>query len=154
MASQHRAGHLGDPPYTGYAFFGRWTRQQTLLDPDDVAAGTITRFRRSRPGRIVRSCIPAHPAIISVEDFTRAQLRRKSRASAGMRSIANLDRSHRAGTRSYLPRGLVRCGLCGRRMHGGARKAAKERLSRAQTQLRLLDLVHALPDGETGPRAA
>ncbi len=110
---------MQNPRYTGYAFFGRWTRQETLLDPDDVAAGNITRFRRSRPDRIVRSRAPAHPAIISVEDFTRAQLRRKARASGGVRGIASLDRSRQPGTRAYLLRGLVRCALCGRRMHGG-----------------------------------
>ncbi|MBK0869888.1 recombinase family protein [Saccharopolyspora sp. HNM0986] len=29
---------LENPRYTGYAFFGRWTRQEMLIDPDDVAA--------------------------------------------------------------------------------------------------------------------
>jgi site-specific DNA recombinase len=45
----------------------------------------------------------AHPAIVSVEDFERAQHTRA------------------AGTcvqRSYLLRGLLRCGFCGRRMQG------------------------------------
>ncbi|WP_211769407.1 recombinase family protein [Kutzneria sp. CA-103260] len=30
---------LENPRYTGYAVFGRWTKQETLLDPDDVADG-------------------------------------------------------------------------------------------------------------------
>jgi hypothetical protein len=46
---------LDNPRYTGYAFFGRWTKHETLLDPDDVAAGHVVRFRRSAPDRIVRS---------------------------------------------------------------------------------------------------
>lgn len=46
---------LDNPRYTGYAVFGRWTRHETLLDPDDVAAGNVTRFRRASPDRIVRS---------------------------------------------------------------------------------------------------
>lgn len=42
---------LDNPRYTGYAFFGRWSRHETLIDPDDVAAGHVTRFRRSNPDR-------------------------------------------------------------------------------------------------------
>src|SRR5829696_7918840 len=63
---------LDNPRYTGYAFFGRWTKHEELLDPDDVAAGHVTRFRRAEPGKIVRSRRPAHPAIVSVETFTEA----------------------------------------------------------------------------------
>src|SRR5439155_5037704 len=60
---------LENPRYTGYAFFGRWTKHEVLLDPDDVAAGYTVRFRRSQPDRVVRSRKPAHPEIISVEAF-------------------------------------------------------------------------------------
>jgi hypothetical protein len=44
---------LENPRYTGYAFFGRWTKHEALLDPDDVAAGHVVRFRRSGTDRIV-----------------------------------------------------------------------------------------------------
>jgi hypothetical protein len=73
---------LDNPRYTGYAFFGRWTKHETLLDPDDVAAGHVVRFRRAGADRVVRSREPAHPAIVSVETFTEAQLRRRSRGRA------------------------------------------------------------------------
>jgi hypothetical protein len=52
---------LENPRYTEYAFFGRWTKHETLLDPDDVAAGHVTRFRRSNPDRIVRFRHPRTP---------------------------------------------------------------------------------------------
>lgn len=110
---------LENPRYTGYAFFGRWTKHETLLDPDDVAAGHVTRFRRSQPDRIVRSRQPAHPAIVSVEDFTQAQLMRRTRAAGGMRGKAKLARTRSTGTRPYLFRDLIRCGICTRRMQGG-----------------------------------
>jgi hypothetical protein len=29
--------------YTGYAFFGWWSKHETLLDPDDMAAGHVVR---------------------------------------------------------------------------------------------------------------
>ena len=31
---------LDNPRYTGYAVFGRWLKHDTLIDPDDVGAGT------------------------------------------------------------------------------------------------------------------
>ncbi len=49
---------LDNPRYTGYAFFGRWTKHETLLDPDDVAAGHVVRFRKSPAKRVVRSRQP------------------------------------------------------------------------------------------------
>jgi hypothetical protein len=109
---------LGNPRYTGYAFFGRWTKHETLLDPDDVAAGHVVRFRRSSADRVVRSREQAHPAIVSVETFTQAQLRRRSRSAGGIRNLGKLERTRTTGTRPYLLRGLVRCALCGRRMQG------------------------------------
>ncbi|RRO20001.1 recombinase family protein [Saccharopolyspora rhizosphaerae] len=109
---------LDNPRYTGYAFFGRWTRKETLLDPDDVAAGHVIRFQRAGKEGVVRSRKPAHPAIVSVEEFTEAQLMRRSRAAGGRRGIAKLERTRTSGTRPYVLRGKVRCGFCGRRMHG------------------------------------
>jgi hypothetical protein len=74
-----------NPRYTGYAFFGRVGEHETLLNPDDVSAGHVVRFRRAAPEGIVRSRRQAHPEIVSVEAFTQAQLMRRSRAAGGMR---------------------------------------------------------------------
>ena len=74
------------------------------------------RFRRSEPERVVRSRRPAHAAVISVEDVTQAQLLRRSRGAGGMRGRAKLERTRTAGTRPYVLRGRVRCGICTRRM--------------------------------------
>lgn len=46
---------LENPRYAGYAVFGRWSKHEVLLDPDDVAAGHVVRFRRSQPERVGRS---------------------------------------------------------------------------------------------------
>ena len=108
---------LENPRYTGYAFFGRWTKQETLLDPDDVAAGHVIRFRRSDPDRIVRSRQPAHPAIVTVEEFTQVQLLRRSRAAGGLAACRKLERGRPKVTRRPYPlRGRTRCGYCTRRM--------------------------------------
>jgi hypothetical protein len=47
-------------------------RFEVLADPDDVAAGHVTRFRRAGPDQVVRSRTQAHPAIVAVETFIRA----------------------------------------------------------------------------------
>ncbi|WP_433621041.1 recombinase family protein [Nocardia sp. CA-120079] len=110
------AAILQNPRYTGYAVFGRWTKHEELLDPDDAAAGNITRFRRSPNQRIVRSKKPAHPAIVSVQTFTTAQLTRRRRAGTGNRARSRLERARKPSPREYLLRGLVRCDACGRKM--------------------------------------
>ena len=76
-------------------FFGRWVRTETLLDPDDVAAGHVIRFRRAASDRVVRSRRPAHPAIVSVATFTRAQVLRQSRAAGGLVARRKLERGPR-----------------------------------------------------------
>ncbi|HEY4457319.1 MAG TPA: recombinase family protein [Pseudonocardiaceae bacterium] len=115
---------LENPRYTGYAVFGRWSKHEVLLDPDDVAAGHVVRFRRSQPERVVRSRRPAHPAIVSVEVFVEVQLLRRSRAAGGLESRRKLERGPKAKTkRPYPLRGRVRCGYCGRRMEGTPRAA-------------------------------
>lgn len=80
----------------------------------------MVRFRRAVPDRIVRSRRPAHPAIVSVETFTQAQLVRRARAAGGMRGIAKLDRDRNASKHTYLLKGRVRCEICQRKMQGAA----------------------------------
>ncbi|MQA27684.1 MAG: recombinase family protein [Micromonosporaceae bacterium] len=115
---------LDNPKYTGYAIYGRWQKVEELLDPEDVAAGHVTRFRRSPQSKVVRSREPAHPAIVSVEDFTRVQLAMRARAGGGRRGWSALERTRVRSKRMYLLRGLLRCSLCGRKMEGAARKHA------------------------------
>ncbi|WP_121007216.1 recombinase family protein [Saccharothrix australiensis] len=112
---------LDNPRYTGYAFFGRWMRQEMLLDPDDVAAGNVIRFRRASADRVVRSRRPAHPEIVSVEEFTQAQLLRKSKYAGGLRTARKTERAERATKQTYLFRGRVRCTVCERKMEASPR---------------------------------
>jgi Recombinase zinc beta ribbon domain len=114
---------LENPRYTGYAFFGRWTKQETLIDPDDVAAGHVVRFRRSAPDRVVRSRRPAHPQIVPVEVFTEVQLRRRARAAGGLAGSRKLERGPKETKWIYALRGAVRCGICRRRMEGTPRQS-------------------------------
>ncbi|WP_253890226.1 recombinase family protein [Actinokineospora diospyrosa] len=113
---------LENPRYTGYAVFGRWVKQEVLADPDDVAAGHVTKFRRASVDRIVRSRTQAQPAIVSVETFTEVQLLRRSKGAGGLESRAKLERGPKATKRVYALRGRVRCGHCQRRMEGTPRE--------------------------------
>lgn len=112
---------LENPRYTGYGFFGRWTKQEMLLDPDDVAAGHVVRFRRSSNDRVVRSREPAHPQIVSVEAFTQTQLLRRSKSAGGLRTARKQERSGRATVQPYRLRGRLRCSLCNRKMEASPR---------------------------------
>jgi hypothetical protein len=62
----------------------------------------VIRFRRAAPDRVVRSREQAHPAIVSVEEFTQAQLLRRSKAAGGLRTARKTERSGRRTKRSYL----------------------------------------------------
>ncbi|HEY0690955.1 MAG TPA: recombinase family protein [Kribbella sp.] len=115
---------LDNPRYTGYAIFGRWAKHEMLLDPDDVAAGHVVRFRRANPDRVVRSRQPAHPAIVSVEDFTQAQLVRRSKAAGGLRTARKAERSGRVTKHVYLFHGRIRCAVCSRKMEGSPEPTA------------------------------
>ncbi|GAA3008120.1 hypothetical protein GCM10010483_61410 [Actinokineospora diospyrosa] len=97
-------------------------KQEVLADPDDVAAGHVTKFRRASVDRIVRSRTQAQPAIVSVETFTEVQLLRRSKGAGGLESRAKLERGPKATKRVYALRGRVRCGHCQRRMEGTPRE--------------------------------
>ncbi|GGN66368.1 recombinase family protein [Nocardia rhizosphaerihabitans] len=125
---------LQNPRYTGYAVFGRWTKTELLLDPDDVAAGNIVKFKRSPAQRIVRSRRPAHAAIVSVETFTQATLERKKRAGAGNRARSRLERTRPINSgNTYLFRGRVYCEICNRKMQGEMLRKAVYYRCRART---------------------
>ncbi|TCM33108.1 hypothetical protein EV648_1333 [Kribbella sp. VKM Ac-2568] len=111
-----------NPSYTGYAIDGRWQKVEELLDPDDVAAGHIVRFRRSAQSKIVRSREPAHPAIVSVEVFTRVQLEMRARRGSDMAARASQPQTRVEPKASYLFRGTIRCETRGRKMEGSPRK--------------------------------
>lgn len=112
---------LDNPRYTGFAVYGRWRKVEELLDPDDVAAGHVVRFRRSSRADVVRSREPAHPVLVSVEDFTRVQLEMRARRGSGRSDQASRDRSGRPTRHAYALRGLIRCAVCDRKMEGAKR---------------------------------
>ncbi|MGC4938475.1 recombinase family protein [Kribbella sp. DT2] len=115
---------LDNPRYTAYAIYGRWQKVEELLDPEDVAAGHIVRFRRSAQAKIVRSREPAHSVIISVEDFTRVQLELRARRGAGVADYSKRERTTVVAKHVCVLRSTIRHSLCGRKMEAAPRNHA------------------------------
>ena len=102
---------LVNPRYTAVAVWGRQRRDEVLVDVEDVAAGHRTKLRWNDEDAWVRSPGVAHEPLITAEVFEAARARR---AANGRNTI----RKPRRTPRPYLLRGLLRCGLCDRRMQG------------------------------------
>ncbi|WP_246102833.1 recombinase zinc beta ribbon domain-containing protein [Streptomyces piniterrae] len=82
-----------------------WNRQRTdheLLDPDNTSLGHRGVMRWNGPEDWIISTKPAHPALVSEADFIAVQRIRAPRQPTPCRA--------------YQLAGLLRCGLCGRRM--------------------------------------
>src|SRR6266545_5070281 len=129
---------LINPRYTGVAVWGRQRRDEVLVDVEDVAAGHRTRLRWNDEAVWVRSTGVSHELLISPEMFEAAQARRAANARTTIRKP-------RRTPRPYLLRGLLRCGLCDRRMQGSWNHAQAYYRCRYSTE-------YALPRRAQHPR--
>jgi hypothetical protein len=87
-----------------------WNRQRTdteLADPGNVTLGHRSVQRWNLPDGWVISSRPAHPALVSEDDFIAAQDISAARGPVPQDNPV---------LRRYLLAGLLACGLCGRRM--------------------------------------
>ena len=110
--NRHRAGEkwslttvraiLANPRYTGRQVWNRQPTAMELIDPANTGVGHRQVQRWGLPDGWVISARPAHPALVSEEDFIAVQ---------GIR--AQRDGNH--PRRCYRLAGLLRCGICGRR---------------------------------------
>jgi len=101
----HAEDHiLANPRYTGRQVWNRQRTDSDLIDPANTGLGHQPVQRWNLPSGWVISARPAHPAIISEADYIAAQDASAPRGPAGL------------ATRRYLLAGLLRCGLCGRRL--------------------------------------
>ena len=104
---------LLNPRYTGRQVWNKQRTDEVLIDVEDISLGHENKHRWNDPSDWVWSTAVAHTPLISTDLFERAQGNIKVR---GTNSEAG--RARRRTTRSYLFRGLLRCGLCGRVMTG------------------------------------
>jgi site-specific DNA recombinase len=87
-----------------------WNRQRTdseLADPANVTLGHRSVQRWNLPDGWVISNRPAHPALVSEDDFVAVQ---------GINAVRGPVPQDEPVLRWYLLAGLLACGVCGRRM--------------------------------------
>ena len=94
---------LANPRYTGRQVWNRQPSAMDLVDPASTGLGHRQVQRWALPEGWVISARPAHPALVSEEDFIAVQGIRAARE--------NTDTGRR-----YRLAGLLRCGICGRRL--------------------------------------
>ncbi|GAB3960041.1 recombinase family protein [Actinoallomurus acanthiterrae] len=94
---------LANPRYTGRQVWNRQPTEHDLLDPANTGLGYRQVQRWNLPDGWVISTRPAHPALVSEADFVAVQNIRAPRGSPDP-------------DRCYQLAGLLRCGICGRRM--------------------------------------
>jgi site-specific DNA recombinase len=101
---------LANPRYTGRQVWNRQRTDKDLADPADVSLGHNSVQRWNLPDGWVISDRPAHPALVTEDDFIAAQDVSAARGPAP-KSDPAVSRKRR-----YLLAGLLVCGTCGRRM--------------------------------------
>jgi len=102
---------LANPRYTGRQVWNKQPKSERLIDVNDVALGHTTKQQRNEPGQWIWSKEPVHEALIDTETFEQAQALQRAKTSAD-------ERSPRRTSRGYALRGVMRCGICGRKMQG------------------------------------
>ena len=102
---------MTNPRYTGYQVWNRQRTDEVLLDVENVALGHTSKMRWNQADKWVFSEQAAHPQIIGKDDFELAQ------ATLSGRGSKTQHKPH-SQPRSYSLRGVLLCGLCGRRMSG------------------------------------
>jgi len=98
---------LENPRYTGRQVWNRQRTDTELADPANVTLGHRSVQRWNLPDGWVISNRPAHPALVSEDDFVAAQDINAARGPVPQDAPV-LPR--------YLLAGLLACGVCGRRM--------------------------------------
>ncbi|MFI8850979.1 recombinase family protein [Streptomyces sp. NPDC053499] len=119
----HRDGHawskgavrtiLMNPRYTGHQVWNKQHKKEVLLDIDDVTLGHRTQLTWNPCDKWIWSAEQVHEPLVPMADFQTAQARQERR-----RNTAGVERKVGPTKRSYALRGLLRCGLCDRKMQG------------------------------------
>jgi site-specific DNA recombinase len=125
---------LRNARYTGHEVFGRQRRDYELIDLASPADGHVRRMRWNDPSTWIWSPEPTHEALVSLEDWTRAQS-----VNAPVK-----QRAQRATSRPYPLGGLVFCASCGHRMHGQTRGGSR-RYYRCAARARYPGIADAHP---------
>ena len=107
---------LLNPRYLGHQVAGRLRRHDELVDPTDAALGTTSRQRWQARNDWSWSDDLAWPALVDADLWERVN--RRIRNNVGTRA-----RQPRSDPGKYLLSGMLRCGHCGKSMHGTTAKS-------------------------------
>jgi hypothetical protein len=102
---------LANPRYTGRQVWNKQPKSELLIDVNDVALGHATKQKWNEPGKWIWSKELVHEPLIGTEAFEQVQTLQRAKGSAD-------GRSSRRTPRGYALRGIMRCGICGRKMQG------------------------------------
>jgi site-specific DNA recombinase len=102
---------LTNPRYTGRQVWNKQPKSELLIDVNDVALGHTTKQKWNEPDKWIWSKEPVHEPLINAAIFERVQALLRAKGSAD-------ERSPRRTPRPYALRGLMWCGICGRKMQG------------------------------------
>jgi DNA invertase Pin-like site-specific DNA recombinase len=105
---------LQNPRFTGWEFWGKFEKRESLMVPDDPSWGHKTTLGRAEPEKLIRSRDRVHEALVSLDDFLRVQEMWTTTPDARNRPAG----AAKAKTSPYALRGLIRCAYCGNAMEG------------------------------------
>lgn len=103
---------LSNPRYTGRQVWNKQRKDEVLIDVEDVALGHVSKMRWNERDQWVWSEEIVHDPLIDTDTFDRAQ--QVMAANGAGRTTRERHRTHYR----YVLRGLLHCGVCGRRMQG------------------------------------
>lgn len=103
---------LSNPRYTGRQVWNKQRKDEVLLDVNDVALGHTSTVRWNHQDAWVWSTEIVHQPLIDTETFEQVQ------AMLTGRGAQRTTRERHRTQHRYVLRGLLHCGLCGRRMQG------------------------------------
>jgi site-specific DNA recombinase len=104
---------LANPIYGGHRYWGKQRRFEELLDVNDVSAGHVGRMRWRPRDEWIEASRPGVEPLVAEAELAAVQER--------FGKMAHRTKQ-RDAVHPYLLRGVVHCGICGRRMQGSARR--------------------------------
>ncbi|MEU4968231.1 recombinase family protein [Streptomyces smyrnaeus] len=103
---------LGNPRCTGRQVWNRQKKHESLLDITDVSLGYTTKMRWNAQDKWIISKEIVHTPLIDDDTFAHTQDVLRSRVRSGPAPGVKRTRN------TYLLRGALQCGVCGRTMQG------------------------------------
>ena len=103
---------LTNPRYTGHQVWNKQRKDDVLINVEDVALGHVTKMHWNPKDAWIWSTDPTHEPLIDTETFQQAQ------DVLAAHGAGRTYRERRTTQHHYVFRGLLHCGVCGRRMQG------------------------------------